>query len=172
MEVELKFRAPKDIEERITLIGAKKISEQDERDLHYDRNGELLAKGITLRVRHTADKKELTYKGPQTRTDIKAVEEINISVEGDIDKALNNIGFSEDKLVTKEKHRVTYKLDDININIDDVKDLGKFVELEIITNDVDTGKKCLLDMASKLKLKNPITKSYPKMLRELNTSGD
>ncbi len=172
MEIELKARAPEGIEELLIASGAKKLSEQDERDLHYDRDGTLLAKGITLRVRETASGKELTYKGPQTREDVKAVEEINVPVDGDIGEVFNRLGFLEDKIVTKEKHRVSYELDGITVNIDDVKRLGKFIELELITDDAGAAKEKLYALMDKLGIPQDqvTTKSYPKMLRELNTS--
>jgi adenylate cyclase class 2 len=172
MEVELKFRAPEGIEKRIEGIGARFLGESHERDIHYDRAGELREKGMTLRVRHTASGKELTYKGPQTREDVKALEEINVPVDGDIDEVFHRLGFQEDKVVTKEKRRVSYEFDGVTVNVDDVEKLGRFVELEVITDDADDGKARLMAVAEKLGLKDPITISYPQMLRELNTSGD
>ncbi len=170
MEVELKFHAPDGFEEKLVSLGAKKVSEQDEKDVHYDRNGELLKQGKMLRVRTTASQKILTYKGPHTRDDIKAKEEIETPVEGNIDEILSRLNFQEDKIVSKEKHRITYELDGVTVNIDDVRRLGRFVEFELLTDDVDGAKERFSALADKLGLKGPIVKSYNKMLRELNTS--
>ncbi|NHJ32103.1 MAG: class IV adenylate cyclase [Asgard group archaeon] len=41
------------------------------------------------------------------------------------------------ELVTVEKTREVYFIDNVKFNIDDVKDLGKYVEIEAITTDPD-----------------------------------
>jgi adenylate cyclase class 2 len=169
MEVELKAPAPKDVERTLARLGAKKLSEEHEKDVYYDRSGELLSEGKTLRLRYSGHTKKLTYKGPQTRRDVKALEEIEAGVDGDVEGILSRLGMRED--LVKEKLRTTFELGGVKVNVDDVVGLGRFVELEAIADDVDRAKALLLAAFDRLGIprSQAITKSYPEMIRELNS---
>jgi len=169
MEVELKAPAPKDVERTLAKLGAKKLSEEREKDVYYDKSGQLLSEGKTLRLRYSGHEKTLTYKGPHTRKDVKAMEELEVGVDGDVESVLSRLGMRED--LVKEKLRTTFELGGVKVNVDDVAGLGKFVELEAIADDVDRAKEMLYATLGRLGIprSQAITKSYPEMIRELNS---
>ena len=169
MEVELKAPAPKDVERTLGKLGAKKLSEEHEKDVYYDSAGRLLRDGKTLRLRYAGHEKTLTYKGPNTHKEVKAMEELEVAVDGDIESILSRVGMSED--LVKEKLRATFELNGVKINVDDVTGLGRFVELEAIADDVGKAKDKLYSTLDRLGIPRSaaITKSYPEMIRELNS---
>ena len=58
------------------------------------------------------------------------------------------------------------KLDDIEISLDRVKDLGNFIELETHGEDIDEGKKRLFELMSRLGIKESVRSSYLELLIE------
>ena len=77
---------------------------------------------------------ELTYKGPKVDKKTKTRLEYT-SMVGDADAIvsfLQQTGFKHVGNITKQ--RIFYQLDDITISIDDVIDVGLFVEFEIIAH--------------------------------------
>ena len=131
VETKLKIDCIEDIEERIKeLIGAYK-GEKIEIDRYFDHpNMQILSGGCALRVRDAGGKYRLTYKGPKKDEETTSRTEIEIGIEsaGEMIEILDELGFYE--VSTVKKLRKTYLLKDLIITLDNVADLGEFIEVE------------------------------------------
>ena len=114
---------------------------------------------------------ELTYKGPKIDPLSKTRIEFNLSID-DIDSisaVLDHLGFV--RVGTVQKTRTYYHLDSIELCIDEVENLGSFVELETVVLDetqIPSARDNLLAIASRFGLPTgtSIRKSYLEMLLE------
>ncbi len=131
VETKLKIDCVGPIEERIKeLIGAYK-GEKTEIDLYFDHpNMQILSGGRALRVRDADGKYRLTYKGPKKDDETTSREEIEIGIESarEMVEILDELGFYE--ICKVKKLRKTYLLKDLIITLDNVADLGEFIEVE------------------------------------------
>ena len=131
VETKLKIDCVGPIEERIKeLIGAYK-GEKTEIDLYFDHpNMQILSGGRALRVRDADGKYRLTYKGPKKDDETTSREEIEIGIESarEMIEILDELGFYE--ICKVKKLRKTYLLKDLIITLDNVADLGEFIEVE------------------------------------------
>lgn len=133
-----------DIDFYITKNGFKFVNIIYETDTYYvDKSGKFIDKRICLRTRKTNDEKlELTYK-PETsdETEKYGKREVNISLpvedENDINFILNELGYNKYVKFTKKRTTYTKYYDgaEHNIMIDEINGIGKFIELEIITDE-------------------------------------
>lgn len=117
-----------------------------EEDTYYtDKEMTYIRDRICLRTRNTDNEKlELTYK-PKTdnKTEKYGKREVNIQINvedyEDIKYVIEELGFIE--YVSFKKHRKTYsKIIDnteYNIMVDEIENVGKFIELEILTDTVE-----------------------------------
>ncbi len=126
---------------------------------------------IFIRLRKQNEKKIITLK-KQSKV-IMQNKEIEFEI-GDMDKAkdlLETVGFKE--WVTVEKMRIETTYQGFNICIDQVKRLGDFIEIEILSeeeNQTELYEKQILSMAEELDipLQNRINNYYDSMIAELN----
>ncbi len=109
--------------------------------LFDDMKGDLRKRGVALRIRGRKAIKGpeqyacLTYKGPAHGGYYKSREEheVNVSDEASLLSILKNLGYRETFLF--EKRRETWKLGDATVELDEVPNLGTFVEVEAPTRD-------------------------------------
>ena len=131
VETKLKIDDIGHIEKRVKeLIGMYK-GEKTEIDLYFDHpDMQILSGGRALRVRDTGGKYRLTYKGPKKDDETTSREEIEIGIESAMEmiKILDELGFYE--ICEVKKLRKTYLLKDLVITLDNVADLGEFIEVE------------------------------------------
>jgi len=175
-EIEIKFKID-DIEKfKKGLIdrGCVLSDELNQKDVIYlfDLNDNLKGRDkIIVRIRNVNGKSELNLKR-KSNVEFQA-EEIEFGVE-DPDKAnsfLLNLGLKE--WVTVEKKRVYTKYNVFNICIDEVKRLGSFAEIEIVTEETDKSdyyEKEILKVANELGIdtNNRINNFYDNMISELD----
>jgi len=165
MEVEIKFRLEENVRRKIEEV-AEFVCEVRERDLYFNHPcRDFLKTDEALRVRKS-EKVFLTYKGPKIDKETKTREEIEVEI-GDFDKSveiLKKLGFKPVAEIFKVRR--IYKLGYATICVDNVKDLGEFVEIEVKSEDVEKAKGVVFKIANEFGLKNPITKSYLEMLLE------
>ncbi|MEM4062649.1 MAG: class IV adenylate cyclase [Conexivisphaerales archaeon] len=166
MEREVKLRV-KDralLLERLSKLGAKLVSHREQQDYYLD-NGSLHSRGESLRVRHDGDKCYLTFKGKLINDELKLREELEVSM-GNCSAALEimgHLGFV--KKITVKKVRESYMLKDIIIEVDQVDELGDFIEVEL-RNEMQV--KEIKELADKLVVEwIPIKVGYADMLLEL-----
>lgn len=139
LEVELKVKVPslEPIRKFLGEKGAENLGRIHEHDIYY--NAPHRDFGVTdeaVRVRYTNDHALVTYKGAKIKKfGLKAREELNTAVEsGEVfEKMLDRLGFT--KTTEVDKWRENYRFSGAAICLDEVNELGTFVEIEIMTSD-------------------------------------
>ncbi|MCD6522758.1 MAG: class IV adenylate cyclase [Candidatus Diapherotrites archaeon] len=167
MEIEVKARAPKDMENRLKKIKAKFVGETKEKNVIYNSKfRDFVRTGEIVRVRESKNKMILTYKSVRYKNGIKYAEEIETSVEKPIYSILEKLGLFKD--VVYHKKRREYKVDSCNIFVDHIRGLGKFIEIEVITKGRERGGKKIERIMHLLGIKENdiISASYPELVRE------
>ncbi len=168
MEVEAKFKVESisEIENAVKSF-AKFVIEKVEEDLYFNHPcRDFRESDEALRIRRDVEGVKVTYKGKKVDFETKTREEIKIVVD-DFDKAFKlfeKLGFRVAGKV--KKVRKIYKLGEAIICLDRVENLGKFVEIEIESDDIENSKKKIFEIAEKLGLKKEksIRMSYLEML--------
>ena len=130
VEIKLPLKDKEGVRSKLKELGAHPIGAEKQTDIYYNAPHRNLAKtDEALRIRFGKDA-SLTYKGPKLDKTSKTREEIMVSI-ADADQTsaiLKALSFDEVARITK--HREAYRLDDFTITIDDVFDLGTFMEIE------------------------------------------
>ncbi|MHB8164880.1 MAG: class IV adenylate cyclase [Methanoregula sp.] len=153
LEVELKVRVSSLEPVRKLLLekGAICSGRIHEHDIYY--NAPHRDFGITdeaVRVRYTNDHAVVTYKGAKIKKfGLKAREELNTAVEsGEVfETMLDRLGFT--KTTEVNKWRENYKFSGSAISLDEVDELGTFVEIEIMAEDENTNAAVLIEKIAK-----------------------
>ena len=129
-----------------------------------------------LRIRKSEKKSTLAYKSFVDNGSSWIEEETEISDIDSMEKILVYIG--QEKYLDIKKHRVSFKYEQMEINLDKIEGLGCFIELEIIHDDIEYGKiklKNFLIDDLKCKTIEIIDKGYVQLMEEyitsLNTGG-
>lgn len=91
-----------------------------------------------LRIRKSERKCTLAYKSFVDDGNSWIEEETEISDLDSMKKILVYLG--QEKYLDIKKHRVSFKYEQIEINLDKIDGLGNFIELEIIHDDIEYGK--------------------------------
>lgn len=150
-EVEVKVRADHDaVRERLTALDAQSLGTVVQVDTYFDApHRDFAATDEALRIREVravenADtsaldpeaaledaESRLTYKGPLVESTAKTREEFETKVADSATgrTILDRLGF--EPVATVRKVRERYELDGYVVTLDDVADLGEFVEVEI-----------------------------------------
>jgi adenylate cyclase class 2 len=141
LEIEKKYYIKnKKIEELIEIIkksGAEYEGENKQCDIYFNVPGrDSLTSKECLRIRESETKREITYKPPTKNSDMNngffAKKEINLAIQ-DIETAkilLLDIGCEILTEVKKERKR--FRLDKFKIFIDNIQNVGLFIEIEIV----------------------------------------
>jgi predicted adenylyl cyclase CyaB len=136
IEIEVKFRIGS-IEEfsgRLRKAGAKLVKTGFERNIKYDRNGELNGKRELLRLRDYAGEADITHKR-KARQDpahkgFKVREETVVNIESFErgKKLLEMLGYEKDWIY--EKKQQVWVLDGVEVFVDEMPQIGNFMEIE------------------------------------------
>ena len=134
IEIEVKARVddPKRLERAIIALGATPTGIQAQADTYYNaphRNFEMTDEALRIRVED--GDAFLTYKGPKMDTLSKTRQEFQTMIKdsGTMGDILSSLGFFPVATVTKR--RKNYRLGNFFISLDEVRDLGSFIEIEI-----------------------------------------
>lgn len=163
MEIEIKCYCDDDERVRRTLhqAGARFVEKRIEKDIYFNHPSRDFAKtDEALRLRSVSGHCKITYKGPKRSGLTKARVE-HETVAGDIETMRNillSLGFAESGII--EKERELFSFNGVEISIDNVKDLGIFVEIEKIGSLDDGIEQQLFDIASLLGLSEFERRSY------------
>ena len=131
---EIEVKVPVDLQEaqrKIKEKGGKFRKKVNQKDLYFKTSDE--EKEI-LRVRKTDGKTILGYKKIE-KSDNSVFNELEVEVI-DSDKMidiLDNLGFEEK--VEIQKDRWYYDLDGVTLELNDIKDLGSYLDFEVISDD-------------------------------------
>ena len=127
-----------------------------------------------LRIRKCGESYGLTFKGPNLDATSKTRKELEVALNDDSSaESLNQIfislGYQEVAKVTKTREQMSleWSSSTISIALDQVEELGNFVELEIVAADdaaADAARNCLQSLADKLGLEGSIRTSYLELL--------
>ena len=153
LEVELKVKVQslEPVRRQLLEKGAVCSGRIHEHDIYY--NAPHRDFGVTdeaVRVRYTNDHAVVTYKGAKIKKfGLKAREELNTAVEsGEVfETMLNRLGFT--KTTEVNKWRENYRFSDAAISLDEVDELGPFVEIEIMAEDENSNAAILIQRIAK-----------------------
>ncbi len=167
VEVKIPIDNYDEMENRILNVGGEKINQEIQIDSYYDhpcRTFQETDEALRLRFRQplegeklgpSIDLIELTYKGPKIDSTTKTRIESSVKLYDaeEITSILENLGF---KLVGKiTKKRQFFSFPTISVSIDDVEDVGLYLELETIaktTDEVNKARKEIFAMIRELGL--------------------
>jgi adenylate cyclase class 2 len=138
IEIKLKVDHLAPVRDRLKQIGARRVGEAMETNIFFDTpDRALLSSDCGLRIRcsrdltaHGCEKLVLTYKGPRGEGDVKRREEIEVNVDS-IDAAaavLERLGYQ--RMLSFEKRRESWSLEECKVELDQLPHLGSFVEIE------------------------------------------
>lgn len=178
IEVELKARANQDLKNDIkNNFDHRKTVEQV--DIYFDHpNRDFKETGEAFRIREenregrSVKKYFLTYKGPIISSESKSRPEVQTELqrnqEDSIYQMMELLGFEE--AVTVEKKRKIYEGMEITATIDNVKKIGKFVEIEKICDPSEYKKteSFLKNLLESFGAEEYFTKSYLELIEEKN----
>ncbi len=135
LEIEGKFRveSPGVLRRRFHDLHLVPARIEDQRDVYYSSpHRDFAHTDEALRVRYGTNGVTLTYKGPKLPVHgMKAREEINVRIDSgnNLETILQRLGLLPSFIV--EKKREIYEWNGVEISLDEVQDLGTFVEIEI-----------------------------------------
>ncbi len=122
---------------KLKEIGAEKVMVEHQKDIYFNNleYRDFEKSDEALRIRNTTINNEkteiiLTYKGPKLDDVSKTRKEIEVNVEDSKNTSLilENLGFKPAANV--EKDRTTYSFQEFAISLDNVHQVGNFVEIE------------------------------------------
>jgi adenylate cyclase class 2 len=153
IEIEVKVKADlKGVEERLIEEGADFVNEERQIDTYYNAPDKDFAEtDEALRLRSVGRKNMLTYKGPRFNTASKSRKEVTLSVSRKpIEELLSSLGFSRFGQVIKLRRN--YRLGDLSVSLDEVENLGTFMEIEALAEekDLEFHEKRVIELLEKL----------------------
>lgn len=138
IEIEVKARLddPKQMERAIIALGASPLGIESQADTYYNTPYRDFGKtDEALRIRVQDGVSFLTYKGPKMDRVSKTRKEFQAGINdaNTMGNILSSLGFFPVATVTKK--RKNFRLGDFFISLDDVRNLGDFIEIEMSVKD-------------------------------------
>lgn len=128
-EIEIKAKIEEDISRKIIENNGIFLREVFQEDIYFEHPCKDFKKSDeALRLRKEENNFILTFKGKREEGKVKKREEIETKVEETIIEILERLGFKRMCIVRKK--RKEFSLGNVKIFIDDVENLGKFIEIE------------------------------------------
>jgi len=165
------------VEAKLSAMGALVSEPQEEIDTYYAHPARDFGEtDEALRIRRVGSASWITYKGPKVDTTTKTRREIELPLSAAPELAddwpglLEALGFSPVAEVRKirRKAAVPWQDREIEASLDDVKDVGTFVELELGADqsELDAARDCIASLAESLRLRQSERRSYLELLFE------
>jgi len=183
-EVEQKFPVAdlSAIEGRLTAAGSGVSGPRRETDVYYAHPArDFAVTDEALRIRRLGTCNYLTYKGPKLDATTKTRREIELRLESGEGAAaawgglLEVLGFRPVAQVRKRRRKasVPWQGRSVEVSLDEVEELGTFVELELVTtsDDLEAAKTCLASLADSLGLSAGERRSYLELLLDNRKRG-
>lgn len=178
-EVELKFSVPDlaPVRDWLRDMNGQMLETVDQRDDYFQHpSRDFRETGEALRLRHEGAASWITYKGPVLDRAVKTRREIELPLgETELSgpawtELLQLLGFQPVASVCKrrESWQIVWDGEPMTIALDDVQDVGTYVEFERIATD-DTrelARQAVLAAAHSAGLTTPESRSYLRMLLE------
>ena len=154
-------------------LAPKFISSTTQSDVYYNApNRDFKTTDEALRIRVSNGHAEVTYKGPKIDAETKARMEINVKID-DYQKFSNILQILNFKRIKSvDKIRREYECEGLNVMIDEVKDLGKFLEVEVLVeSNFEAAKERVFSLLNRIGLgKEKLTReSYLELLLKEQT---
>ncbi len=176
VEIKLPINDKEKLCEKLLLRDFCKGKTYKETDVYFNRNDcDLRKSDEALRVRETIDsdtgetKSVLTYKGPKLDSISMSRKEVEVSIDNPegIKDILVSLGFFP--VIPVVKSRVYFKRYNMTAAVDEVQELGTFLELEILVDDESRHEDALSIIREELSnlgysFERTITTSYLSML--------
>ncbi|CEG13205.1 conserved hypothetical protein [groundwater metagenome] len=164
VEVKAKIKNPDKFEKKLTKINAKFLKREIQEDVYFNHPCRDFAKtDEALRIRKIGNETFLTYKGKRLDAEAKTREEIEIKCGEEISEILTRLGFKA--VANVKKSRTEYLFENLHICVDDVEQLGNFVEIEG-KKLTDNDKIFEILKFFGIEKSESIIKSYPELLTE------
>lgn len=178
VEVKLPIENKQILEAALEKMGFKKTSQVCEEDLYFDNaSGQIRRGGEALRIRKVTDlqtgksQSVMTYKGKKLDTVSMSRRELETGV-ADAQTCMGifeALGFEMVPPMVK-KIRQEYTLGNMNVCVDQVEDLGDFLELEMVIEEKDNKEEALLQIEKMLEnlgyhMEDTTRSSYLSMLQ-------
>lgn len=187
LEVEVKYRLtdPSTIEGRLREWGAVAIADHKEADHYLNAPDRDFARtDEALRLRRIGEQNFLTYKGPRkdatskTRTEIEVPCPPGDAVANAYLRLFQHLGYRPTAVVRKHRRIFEFVSGGFTMHacLDDVEQVGSFIELEIVVEDAlyEKAHVAVLHAASALNLGKPEHQSYLEQLlgRSVRPGGE
>ena len=174
VEVKAKINSFKEMEEKLSEIGASKSKKEFQEDIYFASPiVDFAETDEALRIRTTNNDIFITYKGPKLNSQAKTRKEVEMNIES-AEKAkdiFEEIGFKEVRTVRKNRQYYTYE--NFEISLDDVEGLTPYMEIEISLedgNNYDDTQKSIFELFEKLGITDGFERtSYMELLENINT---
>ena len=176
-EVEQKFPVADlaALEQRLRETGATISEPQTELDLYFAHPCRNFAEtDEALRIRRRGQSSFVTYKGPKLDRTTKTRREIDLPLPQGEDTAekwiglLEALGFTPVGEVRKSRRKAHVAWQDrrVECSLDEVDEVGTFVELELVVEaeDIEPVKACIASLAAELGLAESERRSYLELL--------
>jgi len=143
IEIKVKIKDFIEIKKRLKKLGAKYLCRSHQIDTYYILNDSWRQKvGPRLRLRQDLKNKKYSWEYHEPDGNYQAREnEVEIDNPKVASYILKKMGCKVDVII--DKIREKYRLKDINIDLDTVKGLGRFIEVEIMNKNKTTSLKRL-----------------------------
>ncbi len=176
MKIKLSDSEVPNVVRKLEELGFRRVREVVEEDIYFNYSKDLRAirdfvkRDEALRLRKEDGKARLTYKGPREGGKVKAREEIEVSVDDPnaMIAILERVGFEVAASVVKRRVEFTSKEGNVKVCLDEVKDLGTFLEVEVINGSEEDVLKIVEQLG--LKGRQLLAKSYLEMLLGLSAA--
>lgn len=177
LEIEQKFPLddPQAIRQSLDELGATFspwIEQVDVYFAHPSRN--FTETDEALRIRRVGEQNFVTYKGPKVDPQTKTRREIELALTpgddgfGPFSELLEALGFRRVFEVRKRRlpGQLTWQGQVVHLALDDVADLGHFLELEQVADEshLEAAKSCLANLAQRLNLTTSERRGYLDLL--------
>jgi adenylate cyclase class 2 len=177
IEVEQKYRLADraSFETRLAALNpspAHTVSQVDRYFAHPSRD--FARTDEALRLRRVGELNYITYKGPKLDATTKTRREVEIPLAGgsaaaaEATELLEALGFTPVAEVAKQRSHCSVDWLDhpVEVSLDDLGELGSFVELEIVAAeaDVEPARQALAALSQRLQLSNCERRSYLELL--------
>lgn len=179
IEVEQKFRVEDlgSVRGRLSSLEAKRKGEREEADTYYAHPSRNFAEtDEALRIRRVGGKGLVAYKGPKLDATTKTRHEIELPAGEDEATTAQwgslweALGFRPVAEVRKrrEKFEVQWQGREVEASLDEVAEVGTYVELELVTaqEDMEAAKGVIASLAEELALRQSERRSYLELLLE------
>ncbi len=150
IEIRVKVESLSDLKDKLVVKGAVFSGRKSQHDVIFKRDDQVndvqKPGSFILRVRESSTGHKLTFKSLTEVTGSWIEHETTIDDAQETRQMLEKSGFIASLVFDKEREEG--KLGEISICLDTIPELGEYIELEIISDDVESGKEKLISLIS------------------------